>query len=397
MLNDNQTEILIARFYSGEASPDEAMALEDWADLSPENRLYLHGIARFFSADDQSDADERKKQIWDKIEAEGFKKNGAKKMIALRWAAMAASVVLVILISLLAGHFFKNKPRELVYSADASPVSISLQDRSEIRVLPHSFVIVNNDFGSAQRKIKLNGSANFSVLHDPSREFIVDVNHLYVKDLGTNFSITSSSTNDSVFIAVTIGEVYVYDDLGANATANAGEKWIYVRSKRNLQLLSKDVPDSGLHDQISNNALAIKKSAEKKTPNSIPMIKNTNQLQGVTNDSSGKHVMDSLPPEIRQVSSDTSKRNDESRKSERKQNQKRIRDSTQSARMVNELAGDGLIIKGEPLSFTLSDTAFILNGKRLPDAVFQHYRVKYEGKPSAGWSWHHAENMPQKK
>ncbi|HLX91597.1 MAG TPA: FecR family protein [Puia sp.] len=385
MLHDSETHILIARFYSGETEPEEAMRLEDWARLSEENRSYMNSVAAFFSIDVDRNRIDGEASAWQKLEDAVRKKNNAKGIIRLWVAGIAASIVLVTLISLLASHISWHKSGQLVYHSDVASVKISLDDRSEITMLPHSSIELNKSSGSKNRRIKLNGSANFSIVHDPSREFIVDVNHLYVRDIGTSFGIIASGTGDTISIIVSQGSVYVYDDLGSSATAIAGEKWIYVRLQKNLRLMAKQTKDSSLDESKHIAATPVKKMSAAKI--SAALVINHTHLQDTTRDSLGKYANNTHPnidqPDVRGAPT--------------VRTEKWIRDSTQSARIVTDLVTDGLIIRGKPLSFTLSDSAFILNDKKQSDSVFRRYLEKYGGrKAAAGWSWHHAENQPPK-
>ena len=48
MAVDDKIDILITRFFSGEALPEEAIELEDWINRSPENSSYFKQYSKIF-------------------------------------------------------------------------------------------------------------------------------------------------------------------------------------------------------------------------------------------------------------------------------------------------------------------------------------------------------------
>jgi hypothetical protein len=71
---------------------------------------------------------------------------------------------------------------------------------------------------------------------------------------------------------------------------------------------------------------------------------------------------------------------------------KAYHDDTNRKKLTFDLISEGIIHSSDELvSFKLSDTEFIVNGKKVPDDVYQKFRKAYVKAPENGkkgsWSW----------
>jgi len=375
MAGNNRTDRLMARFFSGEALPEEAMELSDWAGMSPENEAYFRGCSDIFSMnlvithDDKFDA-------WEKIQ-QAFKSRSKPTVFNWRLIGVAASVVVIVLAGLLINDHFK-RPGLITYKAAATSRKVLLKDQSEIIISPGSAVTIDRKYGVNDRKIELRGSAVFSVVHDPRRTFIVDVNALHVKDIGTIFSIKTSSTGDTIFINVTEGAISVYDDFGVSKNVDVGGKVIYIGSRKVLEFVQTE------RDSSTTIADAGEENTREKAPHaSAKFLSNTNHNDSLL------HIDSSLNNDF-YGSYPSSYSTDEGYTPEGRRALRR-KDSVETKRITNDMLKDGLITRGKPLSFLLSNTDFIVNGKAQSDAVLRRYRQRYipASQQKGKWVWSH--------
>ncbi|QEM08515.1 M56 family metallopeptidase [Mucilaginibacter rubeus] len=73
-------------------------------------------------------------------------------------------------------------------------------------------------------------------------------------------------------------------------------------------------------------------------------------------------------------------------------NYKAYHDDSNRAKLTDDLITEGIIHSSDELtSFKLSDTEFIVNGKRIPDNIYQKFKKAYVKQPEKGkqgsWSW----------
>ncbi|HET6255156.1 MAG TPA: FecR family protein [Puia sp.] len=366
MIRDNDIEKLITKFFSGEALPEEAMALEDWVNHSPANRLVFNQYSTFFTMPiDISDIE--KAGDWKKISdviQEG-KSGWWTKLNSWRLAGIAASIVVIVAVGLLARHSIKKEDGTIIYETGTATKQFVFRDRSEVTLLPNSFLTIDKGYGIHNRKMKLNGSAVFSVIHDPKQELIIDVGGFYIKDIGTKFTVVTAPTSDTISVAVAWGEISVYDDFGLSQRARAGEKVFYSKLRKRLLVLPARADSAGELVNPGPSGGKTEKMDRVKDKPSAP-----------TAAGERRYGYPSTYPLDRGYT-------------EPGKWESRVRDSTEMVRVVSDFLKDGLIAPGQPVSFTLSDTAFVLNGRKQSDRVFQRYRKKYvpAGKAGIGWVW----------
>lgn len=117
----------------------------------------------------------------------------------LLWpAATAASAALLIfLIHAAAPRLFGSAP-----PAPVAPPLVRetlLPDGSQVELAPKSILQVH--YTPAERRVALRtGEAYFSVIHDPARPFVLSVNGLLIRDVGTVFNIRDGDGHTEVTV-----------------------------------------------------------------------------------------------------------------------------------------------------------------------------------------------------
>lgn len=79
--------------------------------------------------------------------------------------------------------------------------NLLLSDGSKVWLSPESDLEYLPQFSTHERRLKLRGEAFFEVAKDANRPFIVEVDGMVVKALGTAFSVTSYRNNPKVILA----------------------------------------------------------------------------------------------------------------------------------------------------------------------------------------------------
>lgn len=221
--HNNDIEALIAVFLSGEATPDQAMQVQDFIDESDENKNYFkelentysitHGISTFDT--------QNKRNVWKKVSSES--QNEKTKIVRFtprKLVFAAASILLFAMLTTMYllmksptqanGNAGNDKPKENPFKkqeffAQNSEKSITLSDNSKVKLTKGSQLTLADNFNQKNRLLKLKGSATFEVIHDEKKPFIVSVEKLKIFDIGTVFRVESYS--DTVKIVVDEGKV----------------------------------------------------------------------------------------------------------------------------------------------------------------------------------------------
>ncbi|MBK6497117.1 MAG: FecR family protein [Saprospiraceae bacterium] len=248
-IKNNKIDDLITKYLCGEATPDEAIQLEEWKDISKENQSYFDNMQEtFLIVSDKEWTRPDKENAWLKFH------NNTKSTRKVFWLYRIAAVFVV---GILAAIFFINNdkiPTELI--ADDAVVSRSLPDQSGVTLQPGSSLTFDEGFGKNNRKLKLSGKARFTVKHNEELPFIIESNGVFIEDLGTVFTVESLPQSDTIHVVVDEGIVRLYDENGTEIIIKAGEKAWYIRSQKtiisdiNTKVLKFDFKDTRLAEVI---------------------------------------------------------------------------------------------------------------------------------------------------
>lgn len=100
-----------------------------------------------------------------------------------------------------------------------------LPDGSTVQLAPRSVVAVH--YTAERRLVTMrSGEAYFSVVHNPGRPFILTVNHLIIRDVGTAFNIRESGSR--TVVTVVRGSLEVVSD-SQSAPTGGGARPLHVR------------------------------------------------------------------------------------------------------------------------------------------------------------------------
>jgi len=219
-------DALIGKFLSGEALPEEAIALEDWMRESEENYAYYRD---FLKAWGMNEVNVSPDVAWAKVNAQ-LKETPIRRLPS-GWISAVAAILVVAF-----GTFFwlNNETTPQIYNAKAKKEQIELTDGTDIQLAAHSTIELTDGYGTKNRSLKLKGSAYFSVKHSEQLPFVIEAGPIHIKDLGTKFDV--KTTEDTIFVRVDEGVVMIYDNKGMKITLKANESAHYVISTGSLEV-----------------------------------------------------------------------------------------------------------------------------------------------------------------
>lgn len=224
------TDALISKFLAGEASPEEAMQLEDWKAESPENRAYFERSRIAFGwADLVVDTNE----AWLGVESQLKPQAKVRRFDPKIVYSIAAALVVLLAIGSFVLFMVPGSSVE-TYTAQATKKSVKLNDGTSIVIAKNSSIELAPGYGKQNRLVKLKGSGYFSVKHSEQLPFVIDAGPLHIKDLGTKFDV--NATKDTIFVRVDEGLVMIYDNTGLKLTLKASESAYYVIATGEMEL-----------------------------------------------------------------------------------------------------------------------------------------------------------------
>jgi transmembrane sensor len=227
-----EIEELISKFLAGEATPEEAMRLEDWKTESPSNKkIYEESEKAFYLISDKTPQNDfSSAEAWVKVKPQlNNTQSKSNKRFITNFLKIAAIVTIALTVTKL---FFQQTPGkgmdETIYQASNAERNVRLKDGSSVILSRNTSITEYKSNGV--RKIKLKGEANFTVKHNEKVPFVIDAgNDLFIKDIGTQFTVNNSS--DTVFVEVQEGVVEFYGKRKFRTTLHAGQKAYYIKSK----------------------------------------------------------------------------------------------------------------------------------------------------------------------
>lgn len=257
MINREDIDELISKFLSGEASPEEAMLLEDWKEEAPENRAYYEESEKLFSSirpsDDSSEIDTAR--AWEIVSTQ-ISQEKVKPLYPKTILFRVAAAILILLgIGTAFMLLFNTGPEEISYIAGNSTKEIKLSDGTEVSMYAHSSLTADKGFGKTNRLMRLKGDATFSVVHDESMPFVIDAGDVFIKDIGTRFTIRSSPDTDTVYVRVDEGIVLLFDSMGSSLEIKATEKAVYIRSRKQIVKEETVIPQPNSQLNFRDKAL----------------------------------------------------------------------------------------------------------------------------------------------
>jgi ferric-dicitrate binding protein FerR (iron transport regulator) len=211
-------EILITRYLTGEASPDEIVELQKWLDSSKDNLLYFQQLKNIW---DNSGHDTGEKMIDVDKAFNLIKKRVIFKSPAINFWYYWKKIAAVLLIPLILGNLLYFLFRANNSSINQEPVynelfaafgtrsALKLSDGTSVWLNSGSSIKYPDRFIDNDRTVFLKGEAYFEVESDPKKPFIVETSSLSVKATGTKFNVSGYASADEAEVTLVSGKVEV--------------------------------------------------------------------------------------------------------------------------------------------------------------------------------------------
>jgi transmembrane sensor len=219
-LNENFTydmDELLVKYLLDEVSDEERNQVLRWVSQSEANQKQLEHFSLLWreskKLESETVVDEEK--AWRKFKTSIHTPAKPAPLMTIKrrsnWLGRTAAVVLLALGTILALLLLRKNPlpaSELAYiqSADSAVVQ-TLSDGSVITLNKQSSIAYQKQFNGTSREVALTGEAFFNVAPDKSKPFIIKVNDVLVKVVGTSFNIRSHRGQTEVIVETGVVEV----------------------------------------------------------------------------------------------------------------------------------------------------------------------------------------------
>lgn len=223
--HDMMDELLV-KYLADEATPPQQELVEEWISSSEANRHYFQHFQLIWNESKElavtAPIDENK--AWQKFQRRVKKEEARKNPGWLGWWRIAAGILIFVGITWFASSIVNKGTTEAEIRSIASVNEVkkdTLPDGSVATLNKHSVLTYPSSFKGKTRKVKLEGEAFFNVKANKEKPFIIDVNDVQVKVVGTSFNVKSN--NGVTEVIVETGMVQVTKD-GQMIELQAGER-----------------------------------------------------------------------------------------------------------------------------------------------------------------------------
>jgi transmembrane sensor len=206
---------LVTKYLLQEATADEMVQVESWIAESGANRKQFEHfqllwnesrkLAKVSTADENLAWQRFKNKLNEPREVKVVKMPGR-----FGWLKIAAAVAVIVISGLLVRTMFlKNDTGKiLLVQTEKNVLTDTLPDGSMITLNKNSSIEYDSKFTkSDKRSVKLKGEAFFTVTPDKKKPFIITVNDILVKAVGTSFNIKTMKGQTEVIVKTGIVEV----------------------------------------------------------------------------------------------------------------------------------------------------------------------------------------------
>ena len=230
--SENRLWKLLALKLSGDATPDELCELGSFLEVSTEEKNIADGIEMYWNqkndlviineeteeerfhfilnADNNDGKDDKEIEVIPVIKSI--------KQHKYKWFYAAASVIIIIGLSLLLRRYLENDLNpssktgiQQVFVKPGSKSKIILPDGTVVRLNGSSKLSYNKDFNKNVREVNLEGEAYFDVTKDAAHPFIVHTSNIDIRVLGTLFNVKSYDEDQTIETTLLRGSIEVYN------------------------------------------------------------------------------------------------------------------------------------------------------------------------------------------
>ncbi|MBM3404591.1 MAG: DUF4974 domain-containing protein [Bacteroidetes bacterium] len=250
-------DLLITKYYSGEASLAEQDELTGWIERDQEHRSRFeamgktHDLLMKQDLEQTIDLDEEWQHFSKKA---GIAEESEKRLIRLLWpeklftlshvARLAAAIILLLIPTYLIISFLSGTKYQTVVASQGIR-EVTLPDGSVVILNKGASIQYPVKFNKKEREILANGEMHFSVAHQAHRVFVVSAGDVKVSVLGTAFFLQASEQGTEARVVLEKGKVAVsFNDQPTRQTIlSPGEEAIISRTGKTITRQINDDPN----------------------------------------------------------------------------------------------------------------------------------------------------------
>jgi ferric-dicitrate binding protein FerR (iron transport regulator) len=239
---------LIAKYLAGEASQEETAVIQAWKAQSAGNSQYIEQLGTIFSKAaavkdlQQFDTD----AAWNRVRKSLDTNTRVVQFpTPARDRSLYWKIAAGLLITVIACIYFltqtKGTTAPVVYASHTETVNDTLPDGSNVFLNKESTVRFVYDKKTNERRAELKGEAYFAIKHDEKRKFVVDIDGVLIRDIGTAFNVKAPEGGNTIEVVVEEGEVMFYTEKDSGLYLRAGAKGVFDKQTKKFTIEQPEV------------------------------------------------------------------------------------------------------------------------------------------------------------
>jgi ferric-dicitrate binding protein FerR (iron transport regulator) len=275
--NMNTNDDLLVKYLVGETDAEETAIVKDWLNASENNLKYYNDFKKIWEeslliAAEKTTVNED--EAWKRFQNRIHEKDNVIKIpnqSYSRWLQIAASIILVSTLGWLGYSYFENKSADELIQVYASNNTINdtLPDGTIVTLNQNSSLSYKK-FAGNTRPVTLKGEAFFKVAPDKTKPFIIYVNDVKVKVVGTSFNVKNKNGQTTVNVETGIVKVSRNKD---EVELRKGEK-VVIANKQTALL--KSISKGRLYNYYRNKELVCDQTPLQELVDALNEIYNAN-------------------------------------------------------------------------------------------------------------------------
>ncbi|MEO8472060.1 MAG: FecR domain-containing protein [Chryseolinea sp.] len=237
---------LIGKCLAGEASGEEIAFVDQWLIQSRDNQSYFDHLKTIFTQasliknHQQFDTDAAWERMKNSLSASDKKTvNFSPVSSSHKWWKVAAAVTLISLVGVFAYRFARPevlKEVSFVVDAHKTAVADTLPDGSSVFLNKSTQLTYSYNKEKKEHVIKLKGEAYFDINHEETKNLVIDIDGVFIRDVGTSFNVKAYPESNTIEVVVEEGEIKFYTSADSGVTLRKHGKAVYDKTTKKFAL-----------------------------------------------------------------------------------------------------------------------------------------------------------------
>jgi len=236
---NEEIDIILTRYFSGEISEKENQIFDDWLAQSDENEKEFQRWCMLYQNIGQTKEIPvfETEKAFSKFKKHINKTEKPQTHFKLSYTLKVAAAITVLLISVFSLYYMFIKPSNIVrLTASETSVTKEIFENTNVTLFANSEITYHS---KSKQEINLKGKALFNVASKTSvgGGIIVQAGETFIQDIGTIFTVDATQPDKSVIVEVTEGEVWFYTKPNEGVYIKQNESAVYDAKTKQFSMI----------------------------------------------------------------------------------------------------------------------------------------------------------------